>query len=122
MPLNLPVRTFTAAVISILSAHGFASAQSDSCAGATSITVGEYSGDTSGATSDGAPSCGNSAGTPDLWYRYTAASDLRLTVDSCGSAYDTVLSLHTGCPANTANELACNDDTCAFGSRVRTNL
>jgi hypothetical protein len=112
----------TVGCICLLRLAATALAQSDTCATAPTIAPGDYSGDTASASNDGATSCGDSSSTPDVWYRFTATSDLRLTVDSCGSDYDTVLSLHTGCPATSGNELACNDDSCGFGSRVRANL
>lgn len=114
---------FTAgSVLASLTIVSTAAAQSDACGSATPITVGSYAGDISAATNDGDVGCGDSSETPDVWYRFTAVSELRLTVDSCGSDYDTVLGLHTGCPATPGNELACNDDACGYGSRVRTNL
>lgn len=95
-----------------------AHAQSDSCASATTITPGTYSGTTAGSTNDGTATCGQSAASPDVWYRFAAPAAGTLRLDTCGSAYDTVLSLHTAC--NTP-AFACNDDTggtCALGSTL----
>ncbi len=96
-------------------------AQSDSCASATPVTQGAYSGSTAAATNDGSADCGSSAASPDLWYRFNSATACGLRVDLCGSAYDTVLSVHTACPGSPANQVACNDDTggsCGLGSTV----
>ena len=71
-----------------------------------------------GSTSDGSASC-SGAGTRDLWYRFTAPVwPGTLEVDTCGtndkggtdSGMDSVLSIHSGSPGTSANELACNDD------------
>jgi hypothetical protein len=93
-------------------------AQADTCAEATEIGVGTFSGDTSGASSDGGSSCGRSLESPDRWFRHTASRETAMVVDTCGSDYDTVLSLHSGCPGTTSNEIACNDDRCSSQSRV----
>ncbi|MGD2114543.1 MAG: carboxypeptidase regulatory-like domain-containing protein [Acidobacteriota bacterium] len=90
---------------------GFAAPANDDCASATVITEGTVSGSTSEATADGSSSCGSTDGTPDVWFRYTAAQAGPVTFDTYGSSYDTVLSIHDGCPdAGRDLELACNDD------------
>jgi hypothetical protein len=83
----------------------------DDCASATVVPAGTVSGSTSGATVDGDASCGNSSSSPDVWYRYTATETGPVSFDTFGSSYDTVLSLHSGCPEDGRSvELACNDD------------
>lgn len=70
------------------------------------------------ADNDGSAGCGSSSDQPDVWYKYTAASDGLLTVSTCGTndmwgedqGIDTVLSLHSACPGTPTNQLACNDD------------
>ena len=85
----------------------------DTCGFATAIWPGVYEGSTIGADGDGDASCGQSTGSPDLWYSYTPASGGILTVETCGGGdFDTVLSVHSGCPGTTANELACDDNGC----------
>ena len=90
----------------------------DSCSGATVIRSGTYQGQTTWATNDGQSSCGNSNSTKDVWYRFDAAATDTLVVDTCGSSYNTVLSIHTGCPGTASNEVAggCNDDSTYCGS------
>ena len=92
-------------------------APQDVCAAAelacTNIT---YYGTTVGATNDGSTSCGSSSTTPDVWYYYRPVGNGYLTVSLCGSSYDTVLSIHTGCPGTPSNEAACNDDLCGEAS------
>ncbi len=99
-----------------------ARAQSNSCAGATVIGEGTFMGTTSGATNDGSANCGSSSTAPDVWYRITPAANCQLRLNTCGSSYDTVLSVHTGCPGTSANQLGCNDDDpinqCGLDSRL----
>lgn len=82
----------------------------DNCANAIAVTNGTYSGSTSSATRDGSASCGRSSNTRDVWYKYTAPASGTLALNSCGSGYDTVLSLHSACPGTSTNQLVCNDD------------
>jgi hypothetical protein len=83
----------------------------DTCANAVAVVNGgTYSGSTASATIDGSASCGSSSATRDVWYKYTAPAAGTLRVDSCGSSYDTVVSLHSACVGTSANQLTCNDD------------
>ena len=95
---------------------------SDDCQDAILIGDGAHTGDTSQATNDGDASCGSSSNSPDVWFSYTAADDGLVEVQTCGTTWDTVVSVHTGCPGTTANELACNDDACALQSRVLVDV
>lgn len=82
----------------------------DLCANAQLVTEGSYSGSTIGATNDGSESC---VGEPseDIWYSYTATTTAVIKVDTLGSDFDTVLSVHTPpCPGTFDNEITCNDD------------
>lgn len=85
-------------------------ANNDNCANAIVVTNGTYTGSTTGMTRDGSASCGSSSTTVDVWYRYTAPATGTLNLNSCGSGYETVLSVHSGCPGTSSNQLACNDD------------
>ncbi len=102
-------------------AHLFAlgaAAGNDACAAAEQVVAnGSYDGCTVGASSDGGQTCTPSSnGTPDVWFQYTAPSDGTLTFDTFGSALDTVLSVHDGCPGTIFNVVGCNDDLGAFFS------
>lgn len=108
-----------ALLVGIAGLAGGAFAQSDSCASATLVTQGTYAGSTVGSLPEGDTTCGASGQSPDVWYRYAPAEDCSLVVDTCGSSYDTVLSVHTGCPGTAGNTLACNDDACGLSSRVQ---
>lgn len=87
-----------------------AQAVNDHCWDAPTATNGTHTGATDEATNDGAASCGASDSSPDVWYTFTPAYDDLLTLDTCGSSYDTVLSIHTECPGSAGNEVACQDD------------
>ena len=90
----------------------------DDCAGAIPVGDGSVSGDSTAATVDGESGCGASIAGPDVWYRYTAAEAGEVVFDTLGSAFDTVLSLHSGCPGTPANELECNDDEVGVQSEL----
>jgi hypothetical protein len=88
----------------------------DACANAIPINVGTtVTGVTTGAGTDGSSSCGFSGASADVWYKIASACGGLLRIDTCGSSYDTVLSVHTGCPGTTGNEVACNDDAGSGG-------
>lgn len=90
-----------------------AATASDSCGHAMSVGSGRvYTGTTVGSTNDGFCNCDWGLVTPDVWYQYTPAESGSLTISLCGSAYDTILSVYSGCPGSFANQLACNDDAC----------
>ncbi|MCP4246522.1 MAG: hypothetical protein GY778_05685, partial [bacterium] len=85
----------------------------DDCAAAIELCPGTVSDSTVDMTNDGSASCGTSNSTPDMWYSYTPDSNGTATFSLCsGTAYDAVLSVHTGCPGTTANEVGCDDDGC----------
>jgi hypothetical protein len=48
----------------------------------------------------------------DVFWRFTAPATTSYVIDTCGSTLtDTVLAIHSGCPASQANLLDCNDDS-----------
>jgi len=82
----------------------------DNCANATPVgNVTNLAFDTTDATSDGPGICMNS---PNLWYVYTATCSGVVTVDLCGSSYDTQLAVYEGynCPPAAGDLIGCNDD------------
>lgn len=91
----------------------------DDCINAVLIGPGTVMGSTTGANSDGDAGCGLSGSSPDVWYEYAPTDDFIVTIDTCGSGYDTVLSVHTACPGTTADQVACNDDVCGVQSTVQ---
>ena len=90
----------------------------DYCASALLIYDGAYSSTTVGATQDGTAGCGSSSSTADVWYQYIPLGSGTLTVGTCTASYNTVLSVHTGCPGTSGNQIGCNDNstTCGAGS------
>lgn len=56
---------------------------------------------------------GGAGGGSDVFYRFIPPSSGVYSFDLCGSSYDTVLSIHSGCPADSANVIGCNDDSTA---------
>ncbi len=85
----------------------------DDCGSAAVVCPGTVSDSTVDMTNDGSSSCGSSNSTPDMWYSYTPNSNGSATFSLCsGTDYDSVLSVHTGCPGTSGNELGCDDDGC----------
>lgn len=110
--------TITAALAPFVSAQ-----PNDDCVNAIPVSEGTYAGTTVGSTNDGSASCGNSSGSPDVWYAYTASSDLAVNFETCaGASYDTVISVHSGCPGTIANQIACNDDSCGLQSGLQVTV
>ncbi len=90
----------------------------DDCADAIVIGIGTVAGDTSNATNDGETTCGSSLFSPDVWYKLVFPDSVTLYLDTFGSTYDTVLSVHEACPGTVANTLVCDDDTSGLDSAV----
>jgi hypothetical protein len=88
----------------------------DNCADARSACPGpSYTGSTTGMTVDGTTSCGTSNSTPDVWYKYTPGTSGSATFSLCSNTdYDSVMSIHSGCPGSALNTLGCNDDACGL--------
>lgn len=63
---------------------------------------------------DVAASCATSAN--DTWHLFVASSNSPHLFSLCGSNFDTVLSVHNGCPGEPGtSELACSNDGCGGG-------
>jgi hypothetical protein len=86
----------------------------DDCGNAISISDGDTSFDSTGATPDGPADCGSIGN--DIWYTYTATCDGTLYVNTCGSGFDTTLVLYDGPACSSLSVLSCSDDsdTCGF--------
>lgn len=103
-------RTLSAAAI-LLACLPAARAQlvppaNDDCTNAIVITDGSVTGTTIGSTIS-TNGCGLSGLTPDVWYQYTATRTGLLALDTCGSSYDTSLTLYATCGGP---QVTCNDD------------
>ena len=91
----------------------------DNCSLATVLYPGNtHVGSLAWATNDGSAGCGSSSSSADVWYRVTPQGSGELKLNTCGSndiggqdnGIDTVLSVHSGCPGTTGNQIVCNDD------------
>ena len=100
----------------------YVDAQDDCIAAETVCPNVTYYGSTSGATNDGSASCGDSNSTADVWYYYDTTGYGSATISLCDSSYNTVLSVHSGCPGTSSNELGCNDDWCGSQSRLSVSV
>ena len=58
-------------------------------------------------------------GGASVWYSWTAAAAGAYRIETCGSAFDTVLSVFTGDALGSLTRVAVNDDSCDASSRVR---
>ena len=105
-----------------------ASAQitNDECTGAIVVPLGTTLFDTTTATLSPTPwTCGANGGavstSPDIWYEFTAPNNANYIFDTCGSSYDTSLTLYDGTCAS-LNVLVCNDDQCGVASLVAATV
>jgi plastocyanin len=83
----------------------------DLCSAAIAMTSGTlYSMSTAGATSSGdpVPSCVSSFG-KGVWYSYTPSASGTVAISTCGSDFDTVVSVYSGSCGSPVS-VACNDD------------
>ncbi len=94
---------------------------SDTCETAPLIAFGSYTGSLLGTTLDGSTGCGGQ-GSGDVWYRVDSPSYLRFLVDTFGSDFDTVVSVHLECPGTTSNQIACDDDTAGLQSALLSEV
>lgn len=91
----------------------------DGCAGATYIGDGTYAFSTVGATTDGPNEANIGFGFGDLqvnqdvWFKYTATCSGVVTVNLCGSDYDSKVAVYGGssCPTAPNTAIAGNDDS-----------
>jgi PKD repeat protein len=103
--------------IDYISAFDVFPPSNDNCANA--IPVGEvtnYPFSIEYATQSGVnPGCGGAVDPVDIWFAYTPASNGIVSIDLCGSNYDTRLAVWDACGGNL---LFCNDDDefCSIGS------
>jgi hypothetical protein len=83
----------------------FASAQ------VISGTSGTTTGSNAGATKEtGEPNHAGNAGGHSVWYAWTAPAAGTVTIDTIGSAFDTILGVYTGTSVSALTVVASNDD------------
>lgn len=90
----------------------------DDCADAPVVGEGTFLGETSQATQDGQATCGASLATADIWFEFVPDTYGTVWIDTVGSGYDAVLSVHQGCPGTIANQLRCSDDSIGMQASV----
>ena len=84
----------------------------DSCGSAVAIGLGDTMGTTTGALANGTSSCGFSITSPDVYFTFTPTRTAFVQFETTAAGnFDTVISLHSACPATLANQLACDDDS-----------
>ena len=93
----------------------------DDCANAIPVGMGTFLGDTSEATNDGEAVCGSSLTTADVWFRFVPPENGIYLVDTIGSSFDTVVSVHSECPGTMTNQIVCNDDYSGLQSMVKVS-
>jgi len=115
-----------------LSSEGFAP-PNDRCDHAIVVTEsGTYIGTNVGASNDGgmvtSAFCGVTAGggVRDIYWTFTPAASGPVTVSTCATTsffFDTIISIHSGCPATPENLVNCNDDCtgCVLRSCITFN-
>ncbi|TDO30007.1 Ig-like domain-containing protein [Kribbella sp. VKM Ac-2527] len=72
----------------------------------------------------GEPLHDNGRGYASVWYSWTATVTGRMSIDTCGSDFDTVLGVYTGSAVSGLGRVASNDNGCgaaAAGSKVAFN-
>ncbi len=98
----------------------------DLCTNATVVVRSglHFANNIDASTDGGATGCGAAfpgdigGGTRDVWFRVSPGRSGEITVATCGSAINSVVSVHTGCPGTPENQVACNDDACGVQSEV----
>ena len=111
-------RAFAASSLALGLAATASAQGSDSCATPQSIAGSgsfAYNGTLAASGAD-IVQCSTSTG--DVWFAWTAPTTYSVTIATCGSVGDTVLSVYaaSSCPAGAA--IACSDDACATQSSV----
>ncbi len=87
----------------------------DLCANATPISNGTYGFNTCGANTDG-PNQASVGCQPnqDVWFRFTAPCSGQVTMDTCNSSFNTVLSIYAG-GCGSLVPVTCNDNAVTGG-------
>jgi hypothetical protein len=97
------------------SAPAMSQPANNTCSSAASFQIAAgvpVSGTAAGATPDGDSLCALEAA-PDVYHRFTSERAGVHIFELCGGTnWDSVLALHTGCPATLSNQVACDDDGC----------
>ncbi len=95
-----------AATITVTGTATGTNTAADECDYAPAIAEGTYHADNTTAATDAAVNCG-AADAGDVWWLFTPTESALTTIDTVGSAIDTVLSVYGACDDSA---LECNDD------------
>lgn len=91
------------------------------CGGAVDVTAGgTFTGSTAGYVNDYGASCGGGAASPDATFKMKFATNKIVSLNTFGSAFDTVLYVKTGSTSFACDgaEVTCNDDSGGVQSAV----
>lgn len=109
--------------------HAYAAvlpALNDTCQTARPISYGTIIDSTNGATRAGVASipCAAEGAAPDVWFSFVPVATEAVTIDTCGSTYDTTLAVYASSCASLGSPLACNDDAVpsCTGNAVNSRL
>lgn len=79
--------------------------------------IGSTAGNNTNATTEtGEPNHAKKDGDKSVWWKWTAPTNGEMTVDSCGSSFDTVMGIYTGTIVSALSEMVSNDDACGLQS------
>lgn len=109
----------------LLSAVAVAQPANDNFAAAIVLsgTSVNTTGSNVGATREaGEPLHDDNASTATVWWRWTAAADGDVIIDTVGSNYDTILAIYTGSAVNALTGVAANDDIGGGSLQSRVNF
>jgi hypothetical protein len=56
----------------------------------------------------------------DLWWSFVPPSNGLLTLETCGSDFDTKMAIYSSYSCGASNFLACSDDACGLQSRIQS--
>jgi PKD repeat protein len=93
----------------------------DDCSGAMPVTFGQNGPFQNSAATTSAPAWPCASGGNDLWFSFTPTCTMNVTVDTCGSGFDTCLEIFDG-SCSLLNSLGCNDDDIACGLQSSLDL
>jgi len=108
----------------VVAAYRSAPPANDNFANAATLSgnSGTVNSNSSMATSEtGEPAHAGEGPYKSIWYKFTPASSGILSVDTHGSAFDTVLAVYTGSSVGSLTEVSSNDDDDSAGNCSGTN-
>ena len=102
--------------VTLTSSPGGGGPANDECSGAVPLVNGTSQAydTTSASTSAPAWPCAGGGGS-DIWYSYTTSALSDVTVETCGSSYDTAIEIFSG-DCSALVPIVCNDDFCGLQS------